>query len=91
MTTKSTESEWRLAKETFLYVEGARAAVPQTRIVRNRHTGQLAEVALAPSEAPFLDEGDEGTWYTVVRGERYPADYPPCVARPAQFHPCSPP
>ena len=68
-----------------LVVLGARAPVYRTVIVRDRHTGKLAEVPLAPCEAPPIDEGDEGTTYVFAKGEKVPADHPVVIERPARL------
>jgi hypothetical protein len=86
VTTKNTTSDWYMAKLPFLWVQGARPPVPRTVIVRDRDTGKLVEVPLAPCEAPLLDEGDEGTTYVFSKGEKVPADHPAVTHKPQNFN-----
>jgi hypothetical protein len=101
MATKNTETDtgWLVAKETFLFFHGARPPVYRKWIDRDRRTGALVEKELRPPEGvdPIpkgyepIDPGTEGDVYTIVRGEKYPADHVAVRERPAQFLPCSPP
>jgi hypothetical protein len=75
------------ARHAVVVVVGARPPVYQTRIVRDRHTGLLAEVALSPSEAEPLDWGDEGIPYAFARGEEVEADHPAALDCPSAFVP----
>jgi hypothetical protein len=75
------------AREAVVGVVGARPPIFRTTIVRNRHTGKLVEVPLAPMEAPPLDEGDPGVSYVFKRGEEIPADHPAALASPGSFYP----
>jgi hypothetical protein len=90
MTTKaSTEPTWLMAREAVCVIVGARPKVYETAIVRDRHTGQLQEVALNP-ERPPLDEGDEGQTFVFRRGERVLSDHPACLESPGSFTPYIP-
>ena len=71
-------------------IVGARAPVYKTVIVRNRHTGQLAEVELRPPEAEPLDPGDGGMTYVFKRNEKVLADHPPVLESPGSFIPVPP-
>jgi hypothetical protein len=73
------------AKVAMVVIVGARAPVYQTTIVRDRHSGRLAEVPLAPIEAPPIDEGSEGTAFTFAKGERVLSDHPAVEWHPAGF------
>ena len=76
---------WLQAREPVVVIVGARAPVYRTTIVRDRHTGRLAEVPLAPCEAEPLDPGDEGTAYGFRAGERVLSDHPAVDACPGAF------
>jgi hypothetical protein len=85
-TTTRTQAEprWVQARDTFLYIEGARAPEWRKIVVRNKRTGQLAEVPLVGEEDP-VDPGDEGTTYVLAKGEKVLSDHPAVVARPGYF------
>ena len=92
MTTKTTTSTgWMAAKLSFVWVEGASPPVYKTSIVRDRHTGRLAEVPLAPCEHPPIDEGDDGVTHVFANGEKVTADHPAVAANPQYFVPASAP
>jgi hypothetical protein len=76
---------WLQAREAVVVIVGARAPVYRTVIVRDRKTGQLAEVPLAPIEAPPIDEGDEGRPYVFSKGERVLSDHEAVAASPGSF------
>lgn len=59
----------------------------RTVIVRDRHSGRLAEVPLAPIEAPPLDEGDEGRSYAFRRDEEVYDDHEAVQQSPHLFVP----
>ena len=65
---------------------GARAPVYETAIVRDRHTGKLAEVELNP-EKPPIDEGDPGRLYVFKRGEEISSDHEAYLDAPGCFEP----
>jgi hypothetical protein len=92
MATKTnTESpEWVQAREAMVVVLGARAPVYKTVIVRDKHTGKLAEVPLAPIEHPPLDEGDPETTYVFSKGEKVLSDHPAVLDGPHRFVPVPP-
>lgn len=73
------------AREACVVVVGARPPEFRKVIVRDRHTGLLAEVELAPSESPPIDEGDEGHTYVFRRGEEVDPDHPAVEASPGSF------
>ena len=61
---------WMEALETFVLVLDARNPVWRKIIVRDRHTGQLAEVSLQGEEPP-IDPGDDGRTFVVQKGKLY--------------------
>ena len=65
------------------YRHGDRAPVYRTAIVRNRHTGQLAEVEL--NELEPIEPGVTGESYAFGKGERVLSDHPAVVAKPDAF------
>jgi hypothetical protein len=73
------------AHEAMVVVMGAQPPEFRKVIVRDRRTGLLAEVELAPSEAPPIDEGDEGHSYVFRRGEEVEADHPAVLDAPSAF------
>lgn len=88
MATKaSTASRWVMAREAVVVVVGARAPTFRTVYVRNRHTGRVEEVPLAPCEAPPLDEGDPGQTYVFRKHEKVLSDHPAVVDGPHRFIP----
>ena len=78
------------AKQAFVWVDAARAPIYKTAIVRDRHSGRLAAVPLAPCEHPPMDEGDDGITHVFAKGEKVTADHPACLAKPT-FVPASAP
>lgn len=72
-------------RETCVVTVGARQVEYQTAIVRDRHSGKLAEVAL--TEYPPIDPGSEGRFYTFKRGEEVEADHEAVLASPGSFVP----
>jgi len=72
------------AKEAIVIVVGARPPVYEKRIVRDRHTGKLAEVDLNP-ERPPIDPGDPGMPYVFAKNEEVEADHPAVLACPHGF------
>jgi hypothetical protein len=81
----STKRKKVQAREACVVIVGARAPVYRTVIVRDRHTGKLAEVPLAPIEAAPLDEGDEGRPYVYRKGEKEWADHEAVLEAPGCF------
>jgi hypothetical protein len=88
--TDTTSPQWVQAREAHVVVLGARAPVYRTTIVRDRHTGRLVEVPLAPIEAPPLDEGDEGVTYVFAKGEKVLSDHPAVLQGPHRYVPVPP-
>ncbi len=76
------------ATETFVFVLGARPKEWRKVIVRDRHTGQLAEVSLQGEEPP-IDEGDPGRTFVVKKGELYLPDEEVVQHKPQHFRPTS--
>jgi hypothetical protein len=72
------------SRDTWLYIEGARAPEWRKIVVRDRKTGRLAEVSLQGEEDP-VDPGDEGTTYAFAKGEKVLSHHPAVVARPGYF------
>jgi hypothetical protein len=70
-------------REAFVGVIGARPPEWRKTLVRDRHSGQLAEVTL--TELPPIDEGDPGVSHVFRRGEQIPADHPAAVEWPGFF------
>jgi hypothetical protein len=62
-----------VTKETCVITVGARPVEWQKRIVRDNHTGKLAEIDVHELEP--VDEGDLGRSYVFTRGEEVPADH----------------
>ena len=92
MTTKNTTStQWMQCTEAFVWEDGGKPPIYRTVIVRDRHTGRLAEVPLAPVEAPPIFEGEAGTTHVFAKGEKVPADHAACLAKPQYFVPTSAP
>jgi hypothetical protein len=71
------------AVEACVVVVGARPPEYRTAIVRDRHTGKLAEVTL--NEYPPIDEGDDGMTYVFKKGEQVRADHPAVADCPSAF------
>jgi hypothetical protein len=78
-----TEPRWMQAREAVVVTVGSRNPVWQTAVVRDRHTGRLAEVPL--TEYPPIDPGSEGDFYTFRRGERVLSDHPAVLEAPGAF------
>jgi hypothetical protein len=83
MAAKNDEPRWMQAREAVVVFVGARPAVYRTAVVRDWHTGKLAEVALTEYEP--LDPGSEGTSYVFRRGERVLSDHPAVRTSPGSF------
>jgi hypothetical protein len=90
MATKSTDTStgWMEATETFLFVLDARPPEYQVEVVRDRHTGRLAEVPL--TEYPPLDPGSEGRVFLVKKGDMYLPDDEVVQHKPQHFRPAAP-
>jgi hypothetical protein len=73
------------AKDACVVVVGARPLIYQRRIVRDRHTGRLAEIDM--HELPPVDEGSEGIGYAFKAGEEVMADHPAVLDAPGCFAP----
>ena len=72
-------------RETCVVTVGARPVEYRTAVVRDRHSGKLAEVAL--TEYPPIDPGSEGRFYTFKRGEEVEADHEAVLESPGSFVP----
>jgi hypothetical protein len=64
---------------------GGRPIQYQRRIVRDRRTGQYAEIDV--HELPPIDPGDEGVPYAFRQGEKVRSDHPAVAACPGLFAP----
>jgi hypothetical protein len=73
------------AREAIVVVVGARPPVYKTALVRNRHTGLLAEVEMQPPEADPLDPGSMGRSYVFKAGEEVDADHEAVLDCPGAF------
>jgi hypothetical protein len=80
---KETPGEMK-ALDAFVLCIGAKAPVYRTAVVRDRHSGRLAEVPL--TELPPTDPGSTGMLYAFRRGERVRADHPAVLAKPSMFY-----
>ena len=82
------EEQPRWMEATMAFVAVLDAAPPRWRevVVRDRHTGKLAEVSLVGEEEP-IDPGDPGRTFAVQKGERFPPDAEIVVRKPAYFRP----
>lgn len=80
-----TKTDMVVTKEACVITVGARPIEWQRRIVRDRHTGKLAEIDI--HELPPVDEGDLGRSYTFTRGELVPADHEAVLDAPGCFRP----
>lgn len=85
--TKSEKSGWLEATETFVAVFDARPKKYRMVIVRDRHTGKLAEVPL--TELPPEDEGSEGRDLLVKKGDIFTPDDEVVKHLPQHFRPTS--
>jgi len=65
-------------------VVGAKPPVYEKRIVRDRHTGKLAEIEMNP-ELPPIDEGSPGTSYVFKQGEVVWSDHEAVIDAPQCF------
>jgi hypothetical protein len=87
MATKTREK--MRAKQAVVVVVGARPIEYQKRIVRDRHTGKLAEIDM--HELPPVDEGDEGIGYAFRADEEVWSDHPAVLDAPGCFLPVDEP
>jgi hypothetical protein len=85
MATTKDKPKLMRARRAFVWVEGARPPIPRTIVTRDRRSGRLARVPLAPIEAPPLDEGDPGVTHVVGKGEELYDDDPVVKAKPWHF------
>jgi hypothetical protein len=85
MPSKTAEPDLVRAKLAFVWVQDARPVKWRTRIVRDRHSGRLAEVPLTELEPE--DPGSEGVPYCFAAGEVVPVSHPAVDAKPACFVP----
>jgi hypothetical protein len=81
----STKTKMMVTNEACAITVGARPIEWQKRIVRDRHTGKLAEIDV--HELPPVDEGDLGRSYVFTRGEQVPADHEAVLDAPGCFRP----
>jgi hypothetical protein len=76
----TTKPQMMIAKEACVIVVGARPIQYRTHIVRDRHTGKLAEIDI--HDEPYADDGDPGTSYAFRKGEAAEADHPAVLDAP---------
>jgi hypothetical protein len=72
-------------RENCVITIGARPIRYQKRIVRDRHTGKLAEIDI--HELPPEDEGDLGVSYAFAKHEQVRVDHPAVKDAPGCFAP----
>jgi hypothetical protein len=89
MATKTKEVGKVKTKLACVITVGARPIVWEKRIVRDRHTGKLAEIDL--HELPPVDPGSEGIPYAFAAGEEVMADHPAVLDAPGCFVPIDEP
>jgi hypothetical protein len=80
----TTTTKMMQANEACVITVGARAPVYEKAIVRDRHTGKLAEVDMNP-ERPPVAEGDLGRSYVFKRDEKVRADHEAVLDAPGCF------
>ena len=80
MATTTAKPPMMIAKEACVIVVGARPIIYRKHIVRDRHTGKLAEIDI--HDEPYADPGDEGTSYVFRKGEAAEADHPAVLDAP---------
>jgi hypothetical protein len=73
------------AKQAIIVCVGARPIEYQRRIVRDRHTGKLAEIDV--HELPPVDEGDLGRDYAFAKGDEVWSDHEAVIDCPSGFIP----
>jgi hypothetical protein len=71
------------ARENCVVTVGAVPIEYQRRIVRDRHTGKLAEIDI--HELPPVNPGSEGTGYAFAKHEQVHADHPAVKDAPGCF------
>lgn len=79
----STKPKMMIAKEACVIVVGASPIEYERRIVRDRHTGKLAEIDI--HELPPVREAEPGRTYVFRRGEEVPADHEAVLDGPGRF------
>jgi hypothetical protein len=77
------------AREACVVVVGARPIQYQRKIVRDNHTGKLAEIDM--HELPPLDEGSDGIPYAFKKDEEVWSDHPAVLDAPGCFLPVDEP
>jgi hypothetical protein len=77
------------AREACVITVGARPIEYEKRIVRDNHTGKLAEIDM--HELPPIDPGDEGIPYVFRKDEEVWSDHPAVVDAPFCFVPVDEP
>jgi hypothetical protein len=85
MATTKTKPAMVEATNACVITVGARPVEWQRRIVRDRHSGRLADIEI--HELPPVDEGDLGRSYVFTRGERIHADHEAVLDGPGCFRP----
>jgi hypothetical protein len=88
MATKTKPSKVK-AKQACVITVGARPIVWEKRVVRDNHTGKLAEIDI--HELPPLDPGSEGIGYAFKAGEETWSDHEAVLDAPGCFVPIDEP
>jgi len=73
------------ARQACVITVGATPIVYEKRIVRDRHSGKLAEIDI--HELPPVDPGHEGTAYVYKKGEEEWSDHTAVLDAPGCFVP----
>jgi hypothetical protein len=81
--TSTKQPKMMVAREAVVIVVGASPIEYQRRIVRDRHTGKLAEIDI--HELPPVREAEPGRSYAFRRGEEVPADHEAVLDAPGHF------
>jgi hypothetical protein len=79
----ATKPKMMVARDAVVVVVGASPIEYEKRIVRDRHTGKLAEIDA--HELPPVKEAVEGVSYVFARGELVEADHPAVLDCPGMF------
>jgi hypothetical protein len=87
MATKTREK--MRVRQACVVTVGASPIVYEKRIVRDRHTGKLAEIDI--HELPPADPGDEGIPYVFSKDEEVWSDHPAVLDAPGCFLPVDEP
>jgi hypothetical protein len=89
MAVKTKERGKVRAREACVICVGASPIIYEKRIVRDRHTGKLAEIDM--HELPPVDPGSEGIPYVFKKDEEAWDDHPAVLDAPGCFVPVDEP